>query len=116
MNEDVLEPKRSFRIRIEDTDTMNHVDFKLDFFKESSDEIYERGCKILHKSMEILGYIEGEEMNGTEEKSVTTDPQQQDLLFQHPEETDNIQKSERPDAEYMKDRGLDQDTHGKKHE
>jgi len=42
-----------------------------------------------------------------------SEEQDQDLVHQHPEETDNLQKSERPDSDYMKDRGLDPETHGK---
>jgi len=39
--------------------------------------------------------------------------QDQDLKHQKPEETDNLQKSERPNKDYCKDRGIDQDTQGK---
>ena len=40
--------------------------------------------------------------------------QDQDLIKQKPEETDNLQKSERPADDYMASRGLDPETHGKK--
>jgi hypothetical protein len=40
----------------------------------------------------------------------------QDLKWQKPEESDNLQKSERPADDYMDSRGLDRDTHGKKDE
>ena len=39
--------------------------------------------------------------------------QDQDLINQKPEETDNLQKSERPDDTYCKSRGIDPETHGK---
>lgn len=40
--------------------------------------------------------------------------QLQDLTWQKPGESDNIQKSERPDTDYMKSRDLNPETHGKK--
>ena len=39
--------------------------------------------------------------------------QKQDLAHQKPEETDNLQKSARPNKDYCQDRGIDQDTQGK---
>lgn len=40
--------------------------------------------------------------------------QPQDLLHQKPEETDNLNKSERPADDYLKSRELDPKTLGKK--
>ncbi len=37
-----------------------------------------------------------------------------DLAHQKPEETDNLQKSERPSDDYMDTHELDRETHGKK--
>lgn len=48
-----------------------------------------------------------------EKKEQNQQPQTQDLNWQHPEESDNLQKSERPNTDYMKDRDLDPETHGK---
>lgn len=42
------------------------------------------------------------------------DEQKQDLSHQKPQETDNLQKSERPSKDYCDERGIDPDTHGKK--
>jgi len=47
-------------------------------------------------------------------KEKEKEKQVQDLLHQKPEETDNIQKSERPSDDYMDSRGLDHETHGNK--
>jgi len=46
--------------------------------------------------------------------TMENEKQDQDLINHKPEETDNIQKSERPDDAYMKSRGLDPETQGKK--
>ena len=42
-----------------------------------------------------------------------TEDQDQDLAHQKPEETDNLQKSERPAKDYCDERGIDPETHGK---
>ena len=43
------------------------------------------------------------------------DQKKADLGWQHQDETDNLQKSETPDAEYMKDRELCPVCHGVAH-
>ena len=40
---------------------------------------------------------------------------EKDLAWQHQDETDNLQKSEKPDVEYMKEHELCPVCHGKKH-
>jgi hypothetical protein len=94
---------------------MNHVNYKLEFYNEAPDDMFERACQLLFRAMSALGFLDGGFMSGIEkEKQKHLEEQKQDLNYQKPEETDNIQKSAHPDADYMKDRNLDPETHGRK--
>jgi len=48
------------------------------------------------------------------EEGKEEEDQPQDLAHQKPEETNNLNKSERPSDDYLDSRGLDHDTLGKK--
>ena len=50
----------------------------------------------------------------SDDKKKKLEDQTQDLSHQKPEETDNLNKSERPADDYLKSRELDADTLGKR--
>jgi hypothetical protein len=46
-------------------------------------------------------------------QGIKKEEQKQDLTWQKPEETDNLQKSEKPARDYCEDRHIDPETQGK---
>ena len=99
-------PKSNISLSIEDLDTGNVVKTKLEFYQDDTATIRERIVSEATSIAKQMGYTEEKKMN----------EQDQDLDYQKPEETDNLQKSERPADDYMDSRGLDHETHGKKPE
>lgn len=53
---------------------------------------------------------------GNGENVKKAEDQKQDLSWQKPEETDNLQKSAKPARDYCEDRKIDQETQGKEKE
>lgn len=117
-----LKPEYKMKLKIEDPDTKNYVDLQLEYFGEDPQGLllYLSATTALRKAMVKLGLLrdltdkEIKELFMSKDEDPKEKPQEPDLKHQKPEETDNLQKSERPDAEYMKDHELDPDTHGKK--
>ena len=67
------------------------------------------GTKQYNKLVQRRAEMDDKKEDKKEEQAV-------DLGHQKPEETDNLQKSERPADDYMESRDLDKETHGKKEE
>jgi len=55
-------------------------------------------------------------MSDTKEEVKKAEPQKQDLAHHKTEETDNLCKAENPADDFMDQKQLDRETHGKKKE
>ncbi len=95
-----LSPNSKVRLILEDEESGNRISTSVEIF---GDQAYSELEKALKESYKKLGVVT---MSKPKE-------QEQDLKWQKPEESDNLQKSVRPDGDYMRDRGLNPDTHGK---
>lgn len=93
------------KITVEDLHSKNVVTTFVDNYSEDSESLDNASHTAFNKAYKTL--MEGD-MNDPKKAE-----QDQDLKHQKPEESDNLNKSESPDSEYMKDRGLDRETHGK---
>lgn len=99
----------TFRIKVENVETGVEVVSMVEVFQEDQESV-RAGIK---KSLEFVlsSLLDGGIMGTNKDEE-----QKQDLAYQKPEETDNLQKSARPSKDYCEDRGLDQDSLGKARE
>jgi len=97
--------KTTYKVKIENVETGVEAHAVVEVFKDDPEVIHNN---ILRATSDLMrGVLDMNEKKEDEK-------QKQDLAHQKPEETDNLQKSARPDRSYCEDRGLDQDTLGKK--
>lgn len=104
---DTIPSTDRIKITVEDLHTKNNVTVFVDNYSTDIESLSYASNTAFNQAYKTL--MEGN-MNGETKKA---DDQDQDLKHQKPEESDNLQKSESPDSEYMKDRGLNRETHGK---
>src|SRR4051812_1510055 len=108
LNNEELVPENKFKITIEDLHTKNLITVFVDTYSDDPESIEISGFSAFNDAFKKL--VKGENMNDPRTPELDQD---QDLNHHKTEESDNLQKSADPDAEYMKDRGLDRETHGK---
>lgn len=97
-----LKAKNTLRLILEDVESGNRISTMVEIFGEQSYSELEKSLKESYKKIGVCV-----------ENTKKSENQEQDLAWQKPEESDNLQKSVRPDGDYMRDRGLNPDTHGK---